>query len=61
MNVEKLNGDPSLNEHSPQIGKRALIWNFVVSAEAPIQVVRKNDKTGSFFSQILFVFRYLCF
>ena len=46
MNAEKLNGHPSLNEHSPQIRKRALTWNFAISAEVPIQVVRKNDKTG---------------
>ena len=54
--AEKLNEHPGLNERPPKTRKEALIWKFAMFAEAPIQIVCKNDKTRVFFSQIFFVF-----
>ena len=39
-----------------QTRKGALIWEFVMSAEALIQIVDTNNETRVFFSQIFFVF-----
>ena len=54
--AEKFNEHPGLNEHPPQTRKGALIWKFVMSAEALIPIVCKNDETRVFFSQIFFAF-----
>ena len=54
--AENSNEHPSLNERPSQTRKGALIWNFAISAEVPIQKVCKNDETRVFFSQIFFVF-----
>ena len=40
----------------PETGKGVPIWKFAMSAEAPIQIISKNDETRVFFSQIFFVF-----
>ena len=54
--AEKLNERPSLDELSSKIRKGVLIQKFVMSAEALIQIVCKNDEARVFFSLIFFVF-----
>ena len=54
--AEKFDERPGLNESPPQTRKGALIWKFLMSAEALIQIVCKNDERRVFFSQIFFVF-----
>ena len=54
--AEKFKECPGLNERLPQTRKGVLIWKFAMSGEELNQIVRKNDDTRVFFSQIFFVF-----
>ena len=56
--AEKFNERPGLNERPPslQTRKGTFIWKSIMSAEALIQIICKNDETRVSFSQIFFVF-----